>query len=773
MATNIIYKGEKVGTQVDFQTGSLTDISTFTGDVRGAAIENQIVDGVTDIGASQDAIHAMSGYLAANAHPTVTPAGDTGLDLSNGNVIQDISFAFDDDGHVTAASFASANLDDRYYTEGEVESISGVLNAKITGNEADISINATDIVTLSGLITGNDGDISTNATDIVTLSGLITGNDGDISTNATDIVTLSGLITGNDGDISTNATNIATNAANIATNTGDIATNAEEIDDLQAVSGNYLSLTLDDVAQNDGGTSAEVEVGSLRVAGDGTSASITGPTTITIDPDAEGADGLVVIAGDLQVDGTTTTINSTSVQIDDLNLLLGTGAPNNASADGAGIIVDGTGALTIAEFTYDGNNDRWTTNGTDIEADIIGTATGADAWTTARTITLDGDVTGAVTIDGGSNQTLTTTIEEGSVTNGMLENTSVAITGGAGLAGGGDATLGGSAVTLSISAGDGLTANTDSLDIDLDGSTLAVGAEGLKVNSITSSEISAGAVTSGSIAFNEIHASHLNDDIAGDNVTIADGVLSVADSDIQAGITGAASTIVADDLDVNLALASNAQGKVAVATTNLTELNHLTGVSSSVQDQLDAKALESITITGSNGLTGGGDLSANRTLTTVSDQGHLDEIELGASNETISNVVTKGGVLIVRATAENGLTLSGSADGNVIDLNDKTTVIFDGIIQSSDTDQPTDDGSYNAMWKVQGIIRRDNSGTTSLVQSFVTTVHLGSGASDQKLSVSADGNGLKIKVSDAITALQSNNIMAGTINYSWSEDISS
>jgi hypothetical protein len=105
MATNIIYKGEKVGTQVDFQTGSLTDISTFTGDVRGAAIQDQIVGGVADIGASQDAIHAMSGYLAANAHPTVIPAEDTGLALSNGNVIQDISFAFDDDGHVTAASF--------------------------------------------------------------------------------------------------------------------------------------------------------------------------------------------------------------------------------------------------------------------------------------------------------------------------------------------------------------------------------------------------------------------------------------------------------------------------------------------------------------------------------------------------------------------------------------------------------------------------------------------------------------------------------------------
>ena len=351
----------------------------------------------------------------------------------------------------------------------------------------------------------------------------------------------------------------------------------------------------------------------------------------------------------------------------------------------------------------------------------------------------------------------------------MLENTSVAITGGAGLAGGGDATLGGSAVTLSISAGDGLTANTDSLDINLDGSTLAKGTEGLKVNTITSSEIAPVAVVSGKIAPDAIGPIHLNDAIAGDNVTITDGVLSVTDANIQAGITGAASSIVADDLTANRALAANANGKVDVATTTLAELNHLTGVSSSVQDQLDAKALQSITITGSDGLTGGGNLSANRTLTTVSDQSHLDEIEFGYDNSVETNVRTKGGVLILRGTENNGIT-TDFTDGNAIDLNDKTTVSFEGVVQSADVGSSgeNDSGNFVAMWKVQGVIRRDSVGT-NMLQSFVTKTFAGPNASNYKLNVAVNSNGLKISSdqADATTLVTS-----ATINYNWIEDIS-
>src|SRR6056300_1490472 len=84
--------------------------------------------------------------------------------------------------------------------------------------------------------------------------------------------------------------------------------------------------------------------------------SLRGPATFTIDPAAVGDNtGTLVIAGNLQVDGTTTTINSTTMEVDDLNITLASGAANAAAANGAGITIDGPNA----QFTYDGTNNRW------------------------------------------------------------------------------------------------------------------------------------------------------------------------------------------------------------------------------------------------------------------------------------------------------------------------------------------------------------------------------------------------------------------------------
>jgi len=88
-----------------------------------------------------------------------------------------------------------------------------------------------------------------------------------------------------------------------------------------------------------------------------TSDTISGPATLTLDPAGVGDNtGKVVIAGDLQVDGTTTTINSTTVNIDDKNIQIATGAANDAAADGAGITVDsGEGDKTF-QFEATGDN---------------------------------------------------------------------------------------------------------------------------------------------------------------------------------------------------------------------------------------------------------------------------------------------------------------------------------------------------------------------------------------------------------------------------------
>jgi len=105
------------------------------------------------------------------------------------------------------------------------------------------------------------------------------------------------------------------------------------------------------------GTSASPSFANITTAG-----YLRGPASFVIDPAAHGDDtGTVVIAGNLQVDGTQTTINSTTMTVDDLNLTLASGAANAAAANGAGINVDISGA-TNPSLVYGSSNDDWTFN---------------------------------------------------------------------------------------------------------------------------------------------------------------------------------------------------------------------------------------------------------------------------------------------------------------------------------------------------------------------------------------------------------------------------
>ena len=114
-------------------------------------------------------------------------------------------------------------------------------------------------------------------------------------------------------------------------------------------------------------TTDNVTFGNITTTG-----YIAGPATLTIDPAGVGDNtGKVVIAGDLQIDGTTTTINSTVVSVDDLNLTLASGAANASAANGAGITIDGASAT----FTYVSASDRWTMN-KDLATDLVGNVTG-------------------------------------------------------------------------------------------------------------------------------------------------------------------------------------------------------------------------------------------------------------------------------------------------------------------------------------------------------------------------------------------------------------
>lgn len=147
-----------------------------------------------------------------------------------------------------------------------------------------------------------------------------------------------------------------------------------------------------------------------------------------------------------------------------------------------------------------------------------------------------------------------------------------------------------------------LNADLDAIDDLLDGTT------GITPNLLTGWEVGGVAVTASAAELNFV-----------------DGVTSNIQTQLdakQATITGGATSIASADLTASRALTSDASGKVAVSAVTSTELGYLSGVTSSIQDQIDAASGGGVPttrlISAGTGLTGGGDLSANRTISVAS-----------------------------------------------------------------------------------------------------------------------------------------------------------
>lgn len=187
--------------------------------------------------------------------------------------------------------------------------------------------------------------------------------------------------------------------------------------------------TLDDVTGRGATTTNAVTFGNITTTG-----YIAGPASMTIDPAAVGDNtGTVIIAGDLQVDGTTTTINSTSLSVTDKNIIVAEGAADAAAANGAGLTVDlgtnGTGTLTYvsASDSFNFNKDTYIVGakilttadegaGNGLNADQLDGEEGAYYldWTNVTnkpdpSVTLSGAVTGSATMTNMGSISITTT----------------------------------------------------------------------------------------------------------------------------------------------------------------------------------------------------------------------------------------------------------------------------------------------------------------------------------------------------------------------------
>ena len=228
--------------------------------------------------------------------------------------------------------------------------------------------------TTSNRIRVGDGTLAWSALDYIGSDKADTSVVTEIDGNVDDLITLSG---------------VAENATDLGTFTGTTIADSETVkgalQDLETAVETNTSLTV----TGDGGTGTIIfATESLKIAGTaneietsmvtnqlqvGLPASITvtdnitvggyiaGPATFTIDPAAVGNDtGTVVIAGNLIVNGTTTTINSTTLTVDDKNIELGqVASQTDVTANGGGITLRGATDKTIIWGLEGGSSTSW------------------------------------------------------------------------------------------------------------------------------------------------------------------------------------------------------------------------------------------------------------------------------------------------------------------------------------------------------------------------------------------------------------------------------
>ena len=303
----------------------------------------------------------------------------------------------------------------------------GGLNGDVTVNLDSTTVSEIEANTLKvGITTGQASDITDNNakisyTDAVAV-GLNTAKNSYPSGDATKVghLTVTQAV-----DLDTMESDIATNNAK----TGITTAQANKLGHISVTQSVDLDTIESDTATNNAktgittGQANEISANTLKTSF--TKANLTsvlatydGTETLTIG-DA-GNDTTVVIKGDLQIDGTTTTVNSTEVTFDDTNIVLASGS-TAAQSTGAGLTVDGSNAT----FTYNNTGDKWEMN-KDLHTNLVGDVTGDLTGKSDTTGKLHSSVNiNGVAFDGSSDITISAVADAGTLTGTTLNSTVV------------------------------------------------------------------------------------------------------------------------------------------------------------------------------------------------------------------------------------------------------------------------------------------------------------------------------------------------------------
>ena len=341
---------------VDVNTSRITNVTDPSSNQDAAT--KKYVDDVS--GAKFVTINGDTGTDTVNLSDSdITVAGGTGLSsaVTNNTVtinIDNTGVTANTYGSSTAIPVITVNAQGQL-TSATTASISSTLNLAADTGTGDVSL-----LDSSLSVVGGEG-INTSVTDrTITVEGedATTSNKGIASFSSSDFSVSSGAVSIATGGVSNDQ--LAGSIANSKLTNSSITLGSDTVN---------LGDTITDI---NGLT--QLDVDNIRIDGN-TISSTDGSNTLYIDPaptDSDGGD--LIIRGNLTVQGTQTIINSTTLSVNDLNIVLADSAADGTEADGAGITVGGASYTgTKPTITWDNANTSWDFNyGVNVEDSIGG-----------------------------------------------------------------------------------------------------------------------------------------------------------------------------------------------------------------------------------------------------------------------------------------------------------------------------------------------------------------------------------------------------------------
>jgi hypothetical protein len=377
--TEFISSNLTVGGNIDMTSGNITDVVNLQNFTLAEGAKMTLTTHATvpqfdfylgDLAGSPSDVLTLTKTMATLTTPMTISGGDLNMsaaDIKNVHDVYNASAALG--AKITLTSHATAPTFD--FLLGDLAgSPTNVLS--MTASHLTASQNAT-----------FTHDLTTNGNLTVDLTSTLTG---DVTTSILKNDNTGNSLGGSHVTLGTNTNGLSvrvveTNEATLASVTPQLQVLAGSVEfnkdiNMNAKNINEIASILNDNAASDGtkltfvsGATSKLDVIVGDLSATPTTAmsvykdkiDITVPLNVTTGNATFSHD--VIVSGDLVVNGTTTTINSTTVTVDDIAIDLGNNATTNASINSGGIILgQGISDSTPPSILYDSTHKTWDSN---------------------------------------------------------------------------------------------------------------------------------------------------------------------------------------------------------------------------------------------------------------------------------------------------------------------------------------------------------------------------------------------------------------------------